>query len=45
LMMEFELVRKSMTEDELTIQEADDTYTDQYIQLTKDYYVGLPKKR
>lgn len=45
LMMEFELTRKNMTEDELTIQEADDSYTGQYIELTKDYYVGLPKKR
>jgi tRNA1(Val) A37 N6-methylase TrmN6 len=45
LMMEFELIRRNMIEDELTIQEADDTYTDKYIELTKDYYVGLPKKR
>lgn len=45
LMMELELVRRNMVEDELTIQEADDTYTDQYVELTRDYYVGLPKKR
>ncbi len=45
LMMEFELIRRNMVEDELTIQEADDTFTDKYIELTKDYYVGLPKKR
>lgn len=45
LMMEFELVRKGMIEDELTIQESDDSYTSQYVELTKDYYIGLPKKR
>jgi tRNA1Val (adenine37-N6)-methyltransferase len=45
LMMEFEMVRRNMVEDELTIQESDDSYTDQYINLTLDYYVGLPKKR
>jgi len=45
LMMEFELVRKNLQEDELVIQEEDLTFTEQYVELTKEYYVGLPKKR
>ena len=45
LMMEFELTRKDLYEDELVIQEEDLTFTDHYVELTKDYYLGLPKKR
>jgi tRNA1Val (adenine37-N6)-methyltransferase len=45
LMMEFELVRKDLIEDELVIQEEDMTYTQQYIDLTIDFYMGLPKAR
>jgi tRNA1Val (adenine37-N6)-methyltransferase len=45
IMMEFELVRRSLVENELTIQEADDSYTSEYIELTSDYYIGLPRKR
>lgn len=45
MMMEFELVRKAVTEEELVIQEEDLTYTQQYVDLTKDFYLGLPKKR
>lgn len=45
LMMEFELIRRDLYEDELVIQEEDLTFTDQYVELTKDYYLGLPKKR
>ena len=45
LMMEFELIRKDLIEDELVIQEEDMTYTQQYIDLTSDFYMGLPKSR
>ncbi|MBL0341766.1 MAG: methyltransferase [Bacteroidetes bacterium] len=45
MMMEFELVRKEIVEDELVIQEEDLSFTEQYVELTKDYYLGLPKKR
>jgi len=45
LMMEFELIRKDLIEDELVIQDEDLTFTDKYVELTKDYYLGLPKKR
>ena len=45
MMMEFELTRKDLVEDELVIQEEDLAFTEQYVELTKDYYLGLPKKR
>lgn len=45
MMMEFELIRKDLVEDELVIQEEDLTFTQQYVELTKEYYLGLPKKR
>ena len=44
-MMEFELDRKKLVEDELVIQEEDMTYTQQYIDLTSEFYMGLPKSR
>jgi len=45
MMMEFELERKDLVEDELVIQEEDLTFSEQYVELTKEYYLGLPKKR
>lgn len=45
LMMEFELHRKDLIEDELVIQEEDLSFTDQYIELTKDFYLGLGRKQ
>jgi len=45
LMMEFTLTRNKLEEDELVIQEEDMTYTQQYIDLTSEYYMGLPKSR
>ncbi len=45
MMMEFELERKDLVENELVIQEEDLSFTEQYVELTKDYYLGLPKKR
>lgn len=44
LMMEFELTRKDLIEDELVIQEEDLSFTQQYIDLTRDFYLGLQKK-
>jgi tRNA1Val (adenine37-N6)-methyltransferase len=43
-MMEFEKVRKELMEDELVIQEEDLSFTQQYIDLTADFYLGLGKK-
>jgi tRNA1Val (adenine37-N6)-methyltransferase len=45
MMMEFELERRDLIEDELVIQEEDLTFSEQYVELTKDYYLGLPRKR
>ena len=45
LMMEFELEKKPLQEDELVIQEEDMAYTQQYIDLTNDFYMGLPRAR
>ncbi|MDQ3051762.1 MAG: methyltransferase [Bacteroidota bacterium] len=45
LMMEFKLHRENQVEDELVIQEEDMSYTLQYIELTNDFYMGLPKSR
>ena len=45
MMMEFVLERKPCLEEELVIQEEDMSYTQQYIDLTFDYYMGLPKAR
>ena len=45
LMMEFELVKKTLQEYELVIQEEDMAYTQQYIDLTSDFYMGLSKAR
>jgi tRNA1Val (adenine37-N6)-methyltransferase len=45
LMMKFSLMPAPLTEDELVIQEEDLSFTEQYVQLTKDFYLGLPKKR
>jgi tRNA1Val (adenine37-N6)-methyltransferase len=44
MMMEFEKVRKELVEDELVIQEEDLSFTQQYIDLTADFYLGLGKK-
>lgn len=45
LMMEFEMVMKTPVEDELIILEADDSYSQAYVALTFEYYMGLPGKR
>ncbi len=45
LMMEFMLHRKGEVEDELVIQEEDMSYTKEYIDLTNDFYMGLPRTR
>jgi tRNA1Val (adenine37-N6)-methyltransferase len=44
MMMEFELERKDLVEDELVIQEEDLSFTNQYIELTSDFYLGLVRK-
>lgn len=44
-MMEFGRAEKTVIEDELVIQEEDLSFTQEYIELTKDFYLGLPKKR
>lgn len=45
LMMEFESVRKELVKDELVIQEEDMSYSQEYIELTREFYMGLPKSR
>ncbi len=45
LMMEFERERKKLVEDELVIQEEDMSYSQHYIDLTREFYMGLPKAR
>ena len=45
IMMEMCLMKKDLKEDELVIQEEDLSFTDEYLELTKDFYLGLPKKR
>jgi len=45
LMMVFEVTRKDQVEEELVIQEEDMSYTQQYIDLTSEFYMGLPKSR
>jgi tRNA1Val (adenine37-N6)-methyltransferase len=45
LMMELQSSPIKLTEEELVIQEEDMTYTEEYRELTKDYYLGLPGKR
>lgn len=42
LLMTFEFVRKTIEEDSITIEQDErHSYTDQYKELTKDYYVGF----
>lgn len=41
LMMQFEREENSLTVNELIIQEEDLSYTKEYIEFTKDYYIGL----
>jgi hypothetical protein len=43
-MMEFETSKKNPEEDELVIQEEDLSFTQQYIDLTVDFYLGLGRK-
>ncbi len=45
MMMEFQMIKKETVEEELVIQEEDLSYTQQYLELTNDFYLGLPKKR
>lgn len=45
LMMEFAAFPGPAIEDELVIQEEDLSFTKDYIDLTNDFYLGLPKKR
>ncbi|MEO8147287.1 MAG: methyltransferase [Bacteroidia bacterium] len=45
LMMEFSRKMQVMNEDEIVIQEADNFFTEDYIQLTKDFYPDLRKQR
>ena len=45
LMMEFALQPEVLREEELVIQEEDMSYTRQYIDLTSEFYQGLPKAR
>jgi tRNA1Val (adenine37-N6)-methyltransferase len=45
LMMEFAVDERTATEDELVIQEEDMSYTPRYIEMTRDFYLGLPKAR
>ncbi len=41
LMIEFGLEKRSPIEDDIVIQEQDLSFTKEYIELTKDYYLGL----
>ena len=41
LMIEFGLHKINPVEDDIVIQEADLSFTQEYIELTKDYYPGL----
>jgi tRNA1Val (adenine37-N6)-methyltransferase len=41
LIMQFSFQFGMMTDEEITIQEEDGTFTDDYIRLTEDYYVNL----
>lgn len=45
LMMEFSRHMKVIEEDEIVIQETENYFTDQYINLTKDFYLNLGKQR
>ena len=38
LMLEFSLVRKELVEDEITIQDEEMKFTDQYRELTGEFY-------
>ncbi len=44
LLMQFEFVEKPVKESELVIQIDDTTYTKDYIEFTKEYYVGLKRR-
>jgi tRNA1(Val) A37 N6-methylase TrmN6 len=44
LLMEFSATPSASVENELVIQEEDLSFTNQYIELTRDYYLGLKKK-
>jgi tRNA1Val (adenine37-N6)-methyltransferase len=39
ILMQFEFSRKPFSEDAVLVIQSDDTYTDEYKQLTKDYYL------
>ena len=41
LLMQFSFQFGTMTDEEISIQEEDGTFTNDYIELTKEYYINL----